>query len=229
MLAIHITAGMLALLTGFVAAFAAKGSRLHRLAGLGFVIAMLALTISAIIAAAFLRPNAGNVVAATFAFYLVATSFITVHPVPHMRGVQAALVLVGLAAGVGGVLLGWHVMGLQKLPDGIPGQPLIMFGATALVGALFDLRLLNGRVLEGPRRLMRHLWRMLLALWVATGSAFLGQMQFLPDVITRYWLQLVPVLAITVLLVYWPIRIARQRRRAQRARETRDAALAQAV
>jgi hypothetical protein len=226
---IHIVAGMLALLTGFVAAFAAKGSRTHRLAGLGFVVAMFTMTSSALVAAAFLRPNAGNVVAATFTLYLVATAFLTVHPVPQQRGVQAALVAVGLAAGFGGILLGWDVLGRRPLPDGIPGQPLIVFGAIALVGALSDLRLLDGRVLDGSQRLMRHLWRMLLALWVATGSAFLGQMQFLPDAITRWWLQLVPVLAITALLVYWPVRIARQRRRAQRAREVRGAAVAQAV
>jgi hypothetical protein len=218
MLAIHITAGMLALLTGFVAAFAGKGSRLHRLAGIGFVVAMATMTLSALVAAAWLRPNAGNVVAATFAFYLVATAYLTVHPVPQMRAIQMALVVVGFAAGVGGVVLGYDVLGRNPLPDGIPGQPLIVFGATALVGTVFDVRLLRGRVLDGSQRLMRHLWRMLLALWVATGSAFLGQAKFLPDAITDKLLHVVPVLAITVLLVYWPIRIARQRRRAARAR-----------
>jgi len=223
---LHIIAAIVALLAGFLAAFAAKGSRLHRTSGLAFVLAMSTMTLSALVSAAFLRPNAGNVVASLLAFYLVATGWITVHPIAHARGVQAALVLVGIAVGIAGITLGNDVLGHRVLPDGIPGQPLIAFGIVALVASAFDLRLLRGTVLAGAPRLMRHLWRMLLALWIATGSGFLGQAKFLPAIVVQWGLNLLPLLVVTALLVYWPIRVKRQQRRAQGARVPRARAMA---
>ncbi|HET7842535.1 MAG TPA: hypothetical protein VFL14_00170, partial [Xanthomonadales bacterium] len=130
---IHITAGIVALLAGFVAAFAAKGSKAHRASGLAFVFGMFTMTLSALVSAAFLRPNAGNVVAATFSFYLVATAWLTVHPIAHQRGVQAALALVAFAVAIAGIALGNDVVARGVMPDGIPGQPMIAFGSVALV------------------------------------------------------------------------------------------------
>ncbi|HEU0014094.1 MAG TPA: hypothetical protein VFQ45_10445, partial [Longimicrobium sp.] len=56
-------------------------------------------------------------------------------------------------------------------------------------------------------RLARHLWRMCWAMWIATGSFFLGQADELPERL-RVWpalifLAVVPLLA----MLYWLVRI----------------------
>ena len=60
LLPIHILAASLALVSGAVAMFARKGGTLHRQSGIVFVVAMLVMASSAVLIAAFLRPNRLN-------------------------------------------------------------------------------------------------------------------------------------------------------------------------
>jgi uncharacterized membrane protein len=57
---IHIVAGLLSLLTGFVALYATKGGTTHRRWGKAFAVAMATMTGSAFIVALLLSPNRGN-------------------------------------------------------------------------------------------------------------------------------------------------------------------------
>lgn len=95
--------------------------------------------------------------------------------------------------------------------DGVPAEPLILFATVALIGVLGDLRELRAPTGDRIVRLSRHLWRMTFALWIATTSLFLGQMRFFPEVLRSPPLLALPVLWVAGTLVYWLLRMARQR------------------
>jgi len=157
---VHIAAGLIAILAGFTALFAKKGSPLHRRAGDVFVVAMITLTGTAWYAATFVHPNRGNVVAAMVTLYLVTTAFLTVkRDVAAARGWYVGLMLLGLAATARAAWLGLLAVregGVDKFPAGV----FFAFGFVALSGVLLDGRLLIAGHIEGAQRLVRHLWRM---------------------------------------------------------------------
>ncbi len=216
MLYVHILAGLVALVAGFVALLAAKGAPMHRRAGTGFGVAMLVMTASAVVMATFLRPPLVYVVAGTVTFYLVATGWLTVaRPRAPVRGLLAGLMLVGAAGG--GAALEMGLVAAQSPRgsiEGIPFHPLLMFGTVGLVGAALDARMLLAGSIGGRHRLARHLWRMGFALWVATASFFLGQADLFPAPLRQAGLLALPVLAVAGVMLYWTFRVLVQRRRA---------------
>jgi hypothetical protein len=64
--------------------------------------------------------------------------------------------------------------------------------------------------LTGAPRLKRHLWRMCLALWIATSSFFLGQAQVFPKAIRGSGVLTIPVLTVLVVMFYWLWRVRRR-------------------
>jgi hypothetical protein len=70
LLALHIAAGTLGMLSGFVAIFFRKGSRRHGIAGNVFVISMLILSASGVYLA-LVKSQLGNVSGGILTFYLV--------------------------------------------------------------------------------------------------------------------------------------------------------------
>ena len=84
-LLLHIAAGGLALVFGYVALYARKGAPLHRRSGRLFVYAMLAMgAFGTLIAAVRGVAPATNIPAGVLTSYLVITSLITVRP-PNVR------------------------------------------------------------------------------------------------------------------------------------------------
>ena len=53
--------------------------------------------------------------------------------------------------------------------------PSFIFGIVGLLAATGDIRVLRGRVMQGTRRIARHLWRLCFAMWVAAASFFWGR------------------------------------------------------
>src|SRR5713101_6063692 len=76
LLIVHISAGTLGILSGFIAIFLRKGSRQHVVAGNVFVISMLIMSVCAT-CLAFMKSQTGNVLGGIFTFYLVATAWLT--------------------------------------------------------------------------------------------------------------------------------------------------------
>jgi len=72
-LALHIIAGTLGMLSGYVAVFLLKGSRRHGIAGNVFVIAMLILSASGFVMAV-MKSQPGNILGGALTFYLVGTA-----------------------------------------------------------------------------------------------------------------------------------------------------------
>lgn len=216
MVEIHIVAGLLSLLAGAVALFSRKGQRLHRRSGTVFVGAMLVLTVTAAFIAQFLIPNRVNVVAALLTAYLVCTAFLTVtRKVEDVRWLTAGLAIFAFVVGVRALLIGLESLGAPGgLVDNTPAQPLLLFAAAGTIGALLDARLLWAGHIGGAPRLVRHLWRMGFALWIATVSFFFGQANIFPDELRKFYLLMIPVLVVALMLVYWLVRVAIKKARA---------------
>ena len=210
---VHIAAGLVAILAGFTALFAKKGSRLHRRAGDVFVVAMITLTGTALYAASFVHPNRGNVVAAMVTLYLVTTAFLTVkRDVALARAWYVALMLLGVAATARAAWLGMLAVregGVDHFPAGV----FFAFGFVALSGTLLDARLLIAGRIEGAQRLVRHLWRMGTGMWIATASLFLGQAKFFPEAMRGSGVLTVPVLVVAGVTLFELVRTVRRKRR----------------
>jgi hypothetical protein len=217
MLALHIIAGLLSLLSGAVALGAAKAGTIHRRSGIVFVGAMLFMSASG----AWMAMNHArllSVVAGGLTFYLVATAMLTVRRPPgHDALIDAAAMLLAAAVGAAGVSFGFDALGSASGEKaGYPAAPYFIFGAVAWLAAALDARMLLARGVQGAHRLARHLWRMCFALLLATASFFLGQSQVFPEATTGLLLA-APVLAVLLLIPYWLVRVLFLRRRTRRS------------
>lgn len=203
---IHIICGLLAIAAGAVALYAVKGSTLHRRSGMIFAVAMLTMTSSAVVMAALLRPNIGNVIAGLLTFYLVSTGLLTVlRSVAQARALLTGLIFVALTVGALAFSVGSDaVRNANGMLDGIPVQPMFVFGGIGLLAALLDMRMLWAGSIQGRHRLARHLWRMGLAMWIATASFFLGQPKAFPEPLRHAMgVRAIPVLLVTMVVLYW--------------------------
>lgn len=210
LLFLHIAGGAVGLLSGAAALVARKGSRAHTAAGTIFVVAM---TIMASIGAAvspFLPiPQRANVVAGILTLYLVATAWLAVRRRQIVAGrLDVAGLIVALAIVCTGAL--WAVQASNSPTGTLDGSPpqafyvFIVFGGFAAAG---DLRLVWKGRLAGAPRLRRHLWRMCAALFIASGSFFLGQQKVMPEWMRGSAWLFVPALAPLAAMVYWLVRM----------------------
>lgn len=212
----HIIAGLLALAAGAIALYATKGSWLHRRSGTIFAYAMLLMSGSGALMAAAMASNRVSVIAGVLTFYLVGTGLLTVlRPVEQSRAWVTAFLLLASAATVYAVALA--LQGLASPSgrvDGLPPAPMLLFATLGLLGVVGDARLLRAGRMDGPRRLGRHLWRMGVALWIATASFFLGQADLFPEPARRSGWLAIPVVLVLVTVVAWMVRVRRLGRRA---------------
>jgi hypothetical protein len=205
---LHIVAGTLGMLSGFVAVFLRKGSRRHGLAGIVFVVAMLSLSASGTYLA-ILKHQPGNILGGTLTFYLVATAWITARRKQEETGIfdwGALLVVFAIAA--------FEVTyGLEAAlsPTGMkydyPPWPYFIFGLVAVLATVGDVRMLVRGGISGTRRLARHLWRMCFALFIAASSIFLARQQLFPAIFRKtgvlFLLSFLPLL----LMIFWLVRV----------------------
>ena len=97
--ALHIGGGALGLVSGTVAAIAAKGGRLHRTAGTIFFVSMLVMAIFAAWLAVVVPDQIVNVFIATLTSYLVVTAWLTVRRKEGTVGVAEKIAMVVLSGG----------------------------------------------------------------------------------------------------------------------------------
>jgi uncharacterized membrane protein len=197
---VHVTGGGLALASGYLALFAAKGSRLHRRGGTVFVGAMLVMTTVGLgIAAGRNIAPAINVPAALLTAYLVVTALLTVRP-PATKGrtMLFGAMLIALGGGLTSMAIGFAAVARGEF-----AFPLFLFGVIGVLAAVGDIRLLRHRVMHGPRRLVRHLWRMCVALLIAALSFFIGQADEFPESMRIMPLLALPMLIVLAAMIYW--------------------------
>src|SRR5439155_8299682 len=87
---------------------------------------------------------------------------------------ELGLLLVGLAAGTGALVFAWQAAHPATGKEGDAAAAYAVFGMAAWLAASGDGRLLIRGGVSGARRLVRHLWRMCVALFIAAGSFFMG-------------------------------------------------------
>lgn len=204
-LPIHIVAGALALMCGYVALYASKGATLHRKSGMLFVYAMVTLSLSgALMEVLKAWAVSVNVVAGLMTFYFVTTGLLTVrHRTQESSWIDGAGVLLALTVSV----LAFKA-GLELSSRGRPeAAPSFIFGIVGMLAAAGDVRMMRARGIQGPRRIARHLWRMCFAMWVAAASFFWGPPGRVPEVIRIPALQAVAVLVPIVAMLYWLWRV----------------------
>lgn len=211
---LHILAGTVGLVCGYIALFVVKGATVHRRSGMLFVYAMLTMaTFGAVLAIGRSKAPAINIPAASLTSYLIITALTTVKPLApgsrKARWLEVGAMLVAL--GIGSVMLIWGIeaVGNGGRRNGMPAFPFFMFATFGLLGAAGDLRVMRFGALKGTSRLARHLWRMSIALFIAALS-FSVQ---IAGMLAKRGIHLpggviaVPMLLVIVTMLYWLWRV----------------------
>lgn len=202
----HVIAGAIAIVAGFVALYAFKGGTLHRKSGMIFAYAMLVMSISGAVMAVGRAGAALNIPAGLVTAYLVITSLATVRPRSSgSQRLDRAAMVAAFAIGAGSLLVA-----IGGGAGGAMAFPLVMFGVVALFAGEGDRRMIRAGGLKGASRLRRHLWRMCAALFIASGSFFLGPVRRIPEPLRIPALRLIP-LVVLVTMAYWLWRYRRTR------------------
>ena len=199
---IHIAGGSAALLAGAVAAAARKGGSWHAKTGTAFVAAMLVLGVTASMLEPYRTPP-GSPIGGILVCYFVLTAWMTARRRDGTTGwfEKAAC---AAALGTGGLMI-WGASTGATTPAG-PG-PVFALGFVCLLAGLLDLNVvLRGRMTP-TQRLSRHVWRICLAFFIATGSFFLGQQDLLPEEMRGSPLLFVPAFAPFGLMLFWLVRL----------------------
>jgi uncharacterized membrane protein len=213
---LHVGAGMFALVAGSVAVFARKGGGLHRKAGAVFVGSMLVMATFAAYLGVAVPDQLVNVIVGTFAFYLVATAWLTVRRRAGTIGIsEKVALLVALCLCAPFATLAFELAtGMEPfLKSAIPfkGPVLIAvysFTSVFAIAAIGDAKLVMAGGISGPPRIARHLWRMCLGLTLATGSAFTnGFARLLPGPYHVPTIFFLPQFLPLGLLIFWFIRV----------------------
>jgi uncharacterized membrane protein len=205
---VHIAAGVLVVLAGFVALYTTKGATLHRRTGMVFFYAMLTTALFGI-TIALVRDVAPavNVPAALLTSYLVVTSLSTIRGV-ESRWLDIVAFLVVLGVTLASFTFAFQAFANGGLRKGMPAFPFILFGVAGLFATVGDLRVFRSGSLTGARRLARHLWRMSFALFIAALSFFIGQgAKIFPEPFASPALLGLPVLLVLVTMFYWLWRV----------------------
>jgi uncharacterized membrane protein len=205
---LHVTGGAVAVVSGLVALYALKGASLHRNSGTIFVYAMLVMASSGVVMAIPRASAPMNVPAGLVTAYLVITSLLAVQPPSaRTRRAERGAMLAAFALGLGSI-----VSALVSAARGQSGFvfPLLIFAVLALSAGAGDRRMIRAGGFQGAPRLKRHLWRMSVALFIASASFFLGPVQRIPEPLRLPVLRLIP-LVILVTMVYWLWRLRRKR------------------
>ena len=214
LLLLHISAATIGLLSGFMAMAFRKGSGLHAAAGTVFTVSMLTGSAAGFFLAAFVRPNAGNVMGSTLTFYLVATAWMAGRRRDGKPGTFDVMALLfALAIVASGARWGFEAAGsVTGSKNGYPTFFFFVFGTIALLFAISDVRMLIRGGVFGGKRIARHLFRMCLGLFFATMSFYPGQAKVFPMWLRETNLLFVPHILLVGSMVFHMIRVRGRKR-----------------
>ncbi len=181
---IHIAGGSVGLTSGAFALITQKGSQAHRLWGNIFFASMIVMALSGGYLA-FVAKVHITVLAAVLSLYLILSSLLTVKT---CKNTQSYLVLLSFFTGICvvcfGAYLSWRAsIGITDRIDqySVPAAIYYIFTSIAILGVATDLRVIIGKGISGKQRIIRHLWRMCVPLYIATSSFFTGQRDVFPE------------------------------------------------
>ena len=213
---LHIAGGAVGLVSGWLALFVRKGSRLHRAAGNIFFVSMLVMAVFADYLAVVRPDQIPNLFIGTFALYLIATAWLTVRRKEGTIGLpeKVAFLVIFL------LCLPFTILSFQLASGRAPSfksavpieGPVVValysFTAVTVIATIGDARMLLAGGISGAPRIGRHLWRMCVGLTLATGSAFTtGFARLLPGPYHVPTAFLFPQLVPLGFLIFWLIRV----------------------
>jgi len=200
---IHIASGSLALLAGTVAVAARKGGPLHARAGTWFFASMLVLGVTAAILEPFRSPP-GSPIGGLLVCYFVVTAWVAARRRDGTTG--RFEILACSAVLVAAALIAWDAFtGTSTTPAG--RGPIFAFAVVSLLAGLLDLNAILRARLTHVQRISRHLWRMCVAFFIATGSFFLGQQDVMPQAVRGSLILFVLAFAPFGVMAFWLVRL----------------------
>ena len=200
----HIAAGIASIPLGTIAVCARKGGWVHARAGTGFFGSMLLLGVTAAVLEPFRMPVPGSPIPPLLVCYFVLTSWVAARRRDGTAG-KFEMVACAVALGAAAVIAWSAFSGSVETPVG--RGPIFVFAAVCLLAGLLDLNAILRSPLSGRQRIARHLWRMCVAFFIATGSFFLGQQDVLPAAMRGSPLLFVLAFAPIAVMLFWLVRL----------------------
>ena len=201
--AIHIASGIAALACGAAAVAVRKGGRVHAFAGTLFCASMLVLGMTAAILEPY-RPEPGSPVAGLFVCYFVTTAWVTARRRDGVTG-RFEMAACAVALGTAALMLWAAVAGTSTTPVG--AGPVFIVAGLCLLAGLLDLNVVLRRRMTPAQRLSRHVWRICVAFFIATGSFFLGQQDVMPAALRGSPLLFLLAFAPFAVMLFWLVRL----------------------
>ena len=195
LLALHVSAGVLALLSAAVAIFSEKGKQVHLIAGSAYFWGMVGIFLTAI-PMSLLTGNIFLFLIAVFSFYL---AFSGRRFAKNRTGIAQRIDWIAnflmLSSGVGMWLLAaWYVA--QDNPQYVT---LAVFGFLALGLGYLDFRVHTTEAARGKERIARHLTNMLAGTIAVVTAVLVVNVQMEP-----VWVPwILPTVVLTPVIVWW--------------------------
>jgi hypothetical protein len=205
----HITGGLLALGAGAGAMIYKKGSPMHTQHGRIFWVSMVTMSLTGLYGSLFMNVVPANIMGGSMAFYLTMTAWATMWRAPGKSGrLEIGVALWGLAAAITGVAFGMRALQSPNRVWGeFPATGYFVFAFVLLLGVSLDARVIAKGGLTGTPRLTRHIWRVCLAFFFATGSFFFGQAKLFSPEIRQSGILTIPAVMPFALMVFWLVKV----------------------
>lgn len=209
----HLIIGLVAILSGLITTFMPKYGKAHKWLGWLFIASMLLLgTTSSYIA--YSRAIPLSFLNGFLLCYFVLSAVQVIRQKPAtVSGLDKLYAVSG-----GLILYGFGYYSLMVLDSesgklgGFSSVAYIAFGLVALFSVVEDIFYLRRGGAKGSYRLIRHLWRMYMPLFMSTAAFFLGQAKLFPQQIQASGVLFVPVLLVIITWGYWLHRIQFRRK-----------------
>lgn len=211
LLMLHIAAGTIGIIAGFAAILFKKGQQLHKRIGWIFLLSMLVLGTSGIIIA--IAKNIPlSMLNGGLLCYLILSSFITITAKAGFTSIINRLLF-----GFGLLLLAgysyYFYLAVSISPEQIGGfgpGAFAVFGLITFYALCEDAYFMLCNKMSRKVVLIRHLWRMLLPLFMATAAVFLGQAKLFPAIFAQNGTLFIPVVFVLLSLFYWIVKVGFQ-------------------
>lgn len=205
-MAAHVAPGVLAVAAGATALAAPKGRAVHILAGRIFVAAMgLTSAVGAVLGLVRAETFYITFHAGVLALCLLASGWLAARARSGAPGPASAIVGAANLINVGVlVLIGMLAARSEGSFRGFAAEDYLVLAGMGMLAAAGDASLLWRFRLSDRHRIARHLWRMCLGFFIATGSAFTGPgAAAFSDAVRQSGVLALPELVILLLMLFW--------------------------
>jgi len=207
---LHIASGGIGIASGAAALLMPKGGRAHRAVGVVFFVSMIIMAAIGAAVSPFLpEPQWANVFMGILVLFLVFTSWTTIHRKDHTVGTVDHVAFAFAVFMVAAALFYGITVALSPTHSTAGYLSAALFITMWALAALAERSLIARGGVFGQQRIVRHLWRMCVALLIAVFSLFLGQAKVFPGSVQGTGLLFVPPIAVALAFAYWLVRIRR--------------------